>query len=130
MGSPFWPMPEPLPPCWPWPMLVPLPPSWPWQELWGLGWPWLEGLLRCPQIRALTSAPFLSVPALQGKANDSSPSVSSLALETLRMLGTAVEEPPSGFSLRALRYRLRRAWRRMTRTLGDGWLCCRSCVQG
>ncbi|KAM9589284.1 maestro heat-like repeat-containing protein family member 1 [Morphnus guianensis] len=46
--------------------------------------------------------------ALQGKANDSSPSVSSLALQTLRMLGTAVEEPPSGFSLRALRYRFRR----------------------
>ncbi|XP_052632520.1 uncharacterized protein LOC128136638 [Harpia harpyja] len=67
--------------------------------------------------------------ALQGKANDSSPSVSSLALQTLRMLGTAVEEPPSGFSLRALRYRFRSAWRRMTRALGDGWLCCRSCVQ-
>ncbi|XP_069633325.1 maestro heat-like repeat-containing protein family member 7 [Haliaeetus albicilla] len=68
--------------------------------------------------------------ALQGKANDSSPSVSSLALETLRTLGTAVEEPPSGFSLQALRYRLQRAWRRTTRALGDGWLCCRSCVQG
>ena len=112
-----------------WLMPAPLPPSGPWEELGRLGWPWPEGLLRSPQIRALTSAPFLSVPALRGKVNDSSLSVSSLALQTLMILDAAVKEPPSAFRLQALCYRLRKAWRRRTLAPGAGWLCCWSCVQ-
>ncbi|KAM6227874.1 uncharacterized protein M6G45_017575 [Spheniscus humboldti] len=67
--------------------------------------------------------------ALQGKADDSSLSVSSLALQTLLILDTPVKEPPSGFCLQALCYRLRRAWRRRTPCSRDGWLCCRSRVR-
>ncbi|XP_075344626.1 maestro heat-like repeat-containing protein family member 7 isoform X2 [Mycteria americana] len=67
--------------------------------------------------------------ALRGKANDSSLSVSSLAIQTLMILGATAQEPPSAFRLQALCYRLRRAWRRRTLAPGAGWLCCWSCVQ-
>ncbi|XP_072717056.1 maestro heat-like repeat-containing protein family member 7 [Ciconia boyciana] len=67
--------------------------------------------------------------ALRGKVNDSSLSVSSLALQTLMILDAAVKEPPSAFRLQALCYRLRKAWRRRTLAPGAGWLCCWSCVQ-
>ncbi|KAM6035116.1 maestro heat-like repeat-containing protein family member 7 [Theristicus caerulescens] len=67
--------------------------------------------------------------ALQDKVNDSSLLVSSLAAQTLLILGTAVKEPPSGFRLQALCYWLRRAWRRRNAALGDSWLCCWSCAQ-
>lgn len=92
-----------------WLIPAPLPPSCLWEEL---GGPWKKGLLGSPQTQALTSALFLSIPALQDTKNDSSPSISTLATETLLMLDSAVEEPPSGLCLHALYYRLRRAWRR------------------
>ncbi|XP_072716938.1 maestro heat-like repeat-containing protein family member 7 isoform X2 [Ciconia boyciana] len=60
--------------------------------------------------------------ALRGKVNDSSLSVSSLALQTLMILDAAVKEPPSAFRLQALCYRLRKAWRRRTLAPGAGWL--------
>ncbi|XP_035745204.1 uncharacterized protein LOC118451757 [Egretta garzetta] len=50
--------------------------------------------------------------ALQDTRNDSSPSISTLATETLLMLDSAAEKPPSRFSQHTLCYRLRRAWRR------------------
>ncbi|XP_064295210.1 maestro heat-like repeat-containing protein family member 7 isoform X3 [Phalacrocorax carbo] len=69
--------------------------------------------------------------ALQGTVNDRSLSVASLASQTLLILGAAAPEPPSGFRLQALCYRLRRAWRRRKRTpaLGAGCLCCWNWVQ-
>ncbi|KAM6187497.1 maestro heat-like repeat-containing protein family member 7 [Sarcoramphus papa] len=61
--------------------------------------------------------------ALQGKVNDDSLSVSSLAAQTLLILGAAVKKPPSRFRLQALCSR-----RGRTPALGNGWLCCWSCV--
>ncbi|KAM6362727.1 uncharacterized protein J5M81_015784 [Pluvialis apricaria] len=67
--------------------------------------------------------------ALEGMAEDSSLSVSSLAAETLLNLKAAAQESPFGFRLQALCSRLRRAWRRRTSAPAGGWLCCWSCAR-
>lgn len=61
---------------------------------------------------ALTSALFLSTPALEGAVNDGSIFVSSLAAQTLMIMEAVVREPPSRFCLQAPCSWLRRAWRR------------------
>ncbi|XP_067173578.1 maestro heat-like repeat-containing protein family member 7 [Apteryx mantelli] len=50
--------------------------------------------------------------ALQSVVSDTSPYVWSLAVQTILILRAPREKAPSGFTLRTLCYRLRRAWRR------------------
>ena len=97
-------------------------------ESW-LGWPWQEGFLGSLQIWVLTSALFLSLPALQGMTNDISLSISSLAAQTLLLLRAAERNPSSNLRLLVLQDQLRRAWRRRPSLRDSGWLCCWSSVQ-
>ena len=97
-------------------------------ESW-LGWRWQEGFLGSLQIRVLTSALFLFLPALQGMTDDISLSVSNLAAQTLLLLRAAERNPSSNFRLLVLQDQLRRAWRRRPSLRDSGWLCCWSSVQ-
>lgn len=93
-------------------ILVPLPPSWLWELLWGASGPGWRDSSDPLQIWAVTVALFLSIPALQNMESDSSPSVSSLALEMKQMLYEAREKPSPSSFLPALWCCLRRAERR------------------
>ena len=70
------------------------------------------------------SALVLSLSALQGLEEDISPSISSLATQTILLLRAPGKKPSSGGTHQGLCYRLRRAWERWHRPRGAGCVCC------
>ncbi|KAF4805605.1 hypothetical protein TURU_000406 [Turdus rufiventris] len=92
-----------------------------------VAWTCPEELPRPLQIQALTMALFLSLPVLQNMADDASPAISCLALQTLYIV-LGVQSTPSS-RLQQLRHQFRRLWKSRPSLFRSGRLSCWSAME-
>ena len=92
-----------------------------------VAWTCPEELPRPLQIQALTMALFLSLPVLQNMADDPSPAISCLALQTLYIV-LGVQSTPSS-PLQQLRHQFRRLWKSRPSLFRSGRLSCWSALE-